>query len=156
MHGIDASKIAPGLFQGSKPPFGDALSRARFDVLVLAAREHQPGAGLFPRVRVVRAPLDDVNEPLTAQEVLMVRRVADEVAAAVDAGQKVIITCAAGLNRSGLITAAALKRLTGGPMTAVVSWIRAARGPWALSNQSFVRELTSGQLDPQPVVRLAY
>lgn len=52
-------------------------------------------------------------------------------------GQTVLVTCYAGQNRSGLVAALALMTLGMGARPAIER-IRAARGPQALSNPSFV------------------
>ncbi len=59
-------------------------------------------------------------------------RVADEV----EVGRRVVVNCAAGLNRSGLVVGRALIHLGYAPRQAV-RLIRAARGPHALSNRTF-------------------
>jgi hypothetical protein len=55
-------EIAPGLYQGSKPPFGTELKDLGFDVLVLAAREIQPASVYFPGIEVIHAPIDDMPD----------------------------------------------------------------------------------------------
>jgi hypothetical protein len=58
------------------------------------------------------------------------------VASMVDGGQRVVVNCAAGLNRSGLIVGRALIALGHEPAEAI-ELIRAARGPRALYNRTF-------------------
>jgi len=60
------------------------------------------------------------------------QRVADEVLS----GRRVVVNCAAGLNRSGLIVGRALIHL-GYRSREAVRLIRAARGPHALCNRTF-------------------
>ena len=62
------------------------------------------------------------------------------IAALVRAGQRVSVNCAAGLNRSGLLVGRALIEL-GHPPLEAIDLVRAARGPWALSNVGFTRFL---------------
>lgn len=62
------------------------------------------------------------------------------VAALVRAGKRVVVNCAAGLNRSGLVVGRALIALGYPPADAIRS-VREARGPWALSNVGFTRYL---------------
>jgi hypothetical protein len=50
-----------------------------------------------------------------------------------------------GLNRSGLIAAAALTEAYELPPCLVIAQIRSRRSPFALSNRAFVRELTGGR-----------
>ncbi len=50
------------------------------------------------------------------------------------------MNCAASLNRSGLLVGRALIEL-GHPPLEAIDLVRAARGPWALSNVGFTRFL---------------
>jgi protein-tyrosine phosphatase len=97
------SYLMPGgrLAQGSAPPLGVRLP---FDVIVLAAMEYQPD---LPGYRVLRAPLDDGPPPDRATRTVIrgaARRVADHVRA----GNRVLVTCWQGRNRSGVIAGLAL------------------------------------------------
>lgn len=129
---IEATEIAPRLWQGSVPPRGPALRRLGFDVLVLAARENQNPGAMYPGVRVLHVPLVDRREVPVEEAHQMARR----VAAAVRAGHKVLVTCMAGWNRSGLVTALALWYLTGWHGRAVLTHVKARR-PVSLQNQYF-------------------
>jgi hypothetical protein len=62
------------------------------------------------------------------------------VAASVRAGRRVVVNCAAGLNRSGLVVGRALIWLGYAPADAI-RLVREGRGPWALSNIEFARYL---------------
>jgi protein-tyrosine phosphatase len=108
-------------------------------MLVLAAIEHQPSARRFPGVAVLHAPLDDHLEPLTIEEVLLVRVMGRMVAEAVVSGAVVLVTCRMGINRSGIITAAALCELGFTPQQAERQ-VKCQR-PGALINRSFVAHL---------------
>jgi len=66
-----------------------------------------------------------------------------------DSGRRVLIRCAAGMNRSGLLTAMVLMR-SGYSADDAVELIRARRHPFALNNYSFVR-LLRGQSDVRPM-----
>lgn len=101
---FDATQIAPKLYQGSAPPPGNELRSRGFDVLVLCAEEIQPDAVHFPGVTVIYAPMDDgfyVPEHVAHPAAMKVAR-------ALRAGKRVLVTCAMGLNRSGLVTGLAL------------------------------------------------
>lgn len=139
---IEASQILEGLFQGSAPPQGLELRRAGFDAVVLCAEEVQPPDAAFPGVEVLRAPLDDGSLP-TAELAIAVAA-AEDVAKRVRAGRKVLVTCAQGRNRSGLVTALAIMRLRGMTGDQAVRIVRMRRkspfGP-ALSNEAFARKL---------------
>lgn len=111
---LDADEIAPFLWQGSLPTPGPAVREAGFQVLVLCAREYQLKPEEFPGVRVIHAPNDDsVMFPLTREKLGVAVGAAREVADAVRTGKKALVTCAAGLNRSGLVSALTLHLLNG-------------------------------------------
>ncbi|MBW2673161.1 MAG: dual specificity protein phosphatase family protein [Deltaproteobacteria bacterium] len=112
-----------------------------FKVLVLAAEEHQPTADHFPAVRVIRFPLDDGPQPWSAQQIMALRRLSGWLAQAVSAGQRVLVTCQMGLNRSGIVTAATVMQLTGAPALDVVEMMRRRRDPYVLCNDAFVEIL---------------
>jgi protein-tyrosine phosphatase len=92
------------LAQGSAPPPGVRLP---FEVVVLAAEEYQPE---LPGFTVLRVPLDDGPPPDKATR-LRIREAARRVGAYVQGGQRVLVTCFAGRNRSGVIAGLALRQL---------------------------------------------
>lgn len=115
-------------------------SLARFDILVLCAEELQPSSQRFPYTTVIRCPLRDTPEGLTPQQGRLVIRTAQTVARAVRSRRRCLVTCNAGLNRSGLVTATALHLLTGYSGFDCVSIVQEHR-PGALFNEAFVDEL---------------
>ncbi len=130
---VDASNIATRLWVGSKPPFDRDLPA--FDMLVLCAQEIQPDRMAFSR-RIVRVPIPDAT--LSQVELRRVSHAAKEVAKAMRSGQRVLVTCAAGLNRSALVASLGLgivSKLTG---PQIVSLVRQRRSEHALHNQHFV------------------
>lgn len=135
---LDVTEIAPRVWQGSAPPPGIEVKRAGFDLLVLAAYEYQPHASVFGGIHVLHAPMDDSK--LTGEEWLRVVTTARKVAKRVLEGDKALITCAAGRNRSGIITAVTLHLLTGKAGSSIVRRIQALRKD-ALTNGSFVARL---------------
>jgi len=106
-----------------------------FDTVVLCAREYQQVR--LPGVELLRARLDDSGPPPTRREVAEAWGAAARVARRVRAGKRVLVTCAMGRNRSGLVAGFALVMLGYGRRQAV-GMVRAARGPNALSNEYFV------------------
>ena len=140
---LDATLIRGKLFQGSAPPLGSDLCWAGFDAVVLAAREFQPESWKIPGVRVIRVPLDDINVPLTFNELRDVRLAAQTIAAMLHHGKKVLVTCWLGLNRSGLIVAETLCRYWGMSPIQAIHLVRSKRGPSALSNSSFVHAIVT-------------
>lgn len=136
---IEASRIAPHLWQGSCPPEGNTLARAGFDKLVLCAEEHQPDSERFPGLPLLwRCPLDDGK--LDLGQLRRAFEAADSVARSLRRGERVLVTCAEGRNRSGLVVALALHRCFGVPGGVAARRVRehrrARRGP-ALSNPDF-------------------
>ena len=140
LHALDAHRIAPGLWQGAKPPLGDAVRLAGVRVLVLCAQEYQPSRNDFPGVRVIRAPNDDADRPPSVEEMTVALDAAGVVAQYVRNGARVLVTCQQGRNRSGLVTALALHRLMRFPGRECVRMVQEAR-PGALTNEHFVRAL---------------
>jgi len=110
-----------------------------FDTIVLCAREHQP---VFKRYKksVIRAPFADTPYP-TATERRIAIRAAREVAKRLRKGQRVLVTCQMGWNRSALVAGLALKMATKMHTEEIIRRIREARGEDALSNPAFVRFL---------------
>ena len=144
---LDAHEIVPGLWQGSLPPLGKAVGQGGFHLLVLCAREHQYPSVYFPDVAVVNAPNDDnaAYGPLTREKLKTALQAAHRVVKAVKAGKTALVTCAAGLNRSGLVSALALHLLYGWSGDRCIKQVRARRpakrniGP--LSNSDFTTAL---------------
>lgn len=113
------------------------MRRKGFGALVLSAEEYQPPARAFPGVRVKHAPLDDHYDPLTPREWDCIISAANFVAHNVRRGRRTLVTCQAGLNRSGIITAMAVCLLTGMSGREAVELVQSRR-PDALCNSSFV------------------
>jgi hypothetical protein len=128
-----AREVARGLFVGSKPPPG----RRNVDVIILAAMEYQPSADLFPGIEVIHAPLDDDSErPMTDEEITIAARAAAIVGRRLHARKRVLASCMMGWNRSALIAGLAMRGMSADQ---IITRIRLARGPYALSNPNFVR-----------------
>ena len=129
------------LYQGGASVLYDAawFRDHPVSLLVLAAEEVQPPkttmAGLVG-MTIWRLKLDDVLNPLSPQAAKQVLLTAAVVADSLDKGHNVLVTCAMGLNRSGLINAVAIRMLTGAPAGAVIRAIRRRRGG-ALTNATF-------------------
>ena len=140
---LTPSKVIPGLYQGDR---SDALAAlmglVRADLLVLAAAEVQPPKDApCPRPPTLSVLLRDDEEP-QERALAEAKHVAMAVADAVRDGKVCVVTCAMGLNRSGLVTALALVEL-GRTAEQAVELIRRARGPLALCNEAFLRHLQS-------------
>jgi protein-tyrosine phosphatase len=134
-----ANQVAPGLWQGDAPHPG--ANYADFDLIVLAAYEHQPKSAEMG-IDVFHAPLDDdPYRPLSSRERVIATEAAREVARRLRKGQRVLVTCALGRNRSGLVSALAMRMAYGATPYGAINAVRRARGPDALSNPQFVRAL---------------
>jgi len=144
--GLDAHRVYPGLWQGSVPPTGSAVRRAGFDALVLAATTAEyrycygaePDERLFPGVMLHSADLDDAD--LSDAEHRRARAAAHFVARVLKMKGRVLTTCMQGRNRSGLISALAIRELTRASGKACIDQVRRARSN-ALTNPSFVAAL---------------
>ena len=101
---IDADRIASRLWIGSLPP--DQLAQHGFDVVVLCAREHQD---LQMDVITLRVPLDDQEGvKIDPMDMGMALLAAQEVNKYRATGFRVLVTCAAGVNRSSFVAGLAL------------------------------------------------
>lgn len=137
---LDADKIVSRLYQGSFPEPEDAVRRG-FDVVVFCARGAQPDRAWLraaPRIVAINAGInDDPWIPLSAADQRKVIGAATHVASRWKRGARVLITCQAGLNRSGLVTALALRNLGIDRRVAVILIRQRREG--ALFNPLFVR-----------------
>lgn len=138
---IEASKIAPKLWMGSRPPPGPYAGRM-FDVLVLCAGEYQPMSEWYPGCEVLRIDLDDAE--LSAGHALAASHLGAQIAKRIRLQKRVLVTCNQGRNRSGLVTALALTHLTGSSGADAANAVRMRRqspyGP-ALTNDHYLRAL---------------
>ena len=133
-----ASSIIEGaLYQGNLLGF-TAFATGTLDVHVACPAEYPPDPS--GAAEVIFFPLKDdpttnwLGKTLWCRQVLKVAR---KVAGDITEGKTVLVTCAAGLNRSGLVSALALCGLGWTPNEAINA-VREAR-PGALFNQQFVK-----------------
>lgn len=126
---LDATPLGSGLYQGSMPPKGDALWVAGFDVVVLCAWEFQPPTTEFAGIDVHHAPFNDPVDsgPPTKKDMAVAAQAARFVVTQLKDGRRVLTTCYAGRNRSGMVNAIALKLHTGEPMEEILRRIREVR-----------------------------
>ena len=113
----DFDQIYPNLFQGSYPRLTESLMK-QFDVVVYCAVEKQPSKSALKNVprnkKAIGIPLeDDPYQPITLELEHELKRRAFELAGMLRAGKKVLVTCAMGLNRSGIVSALTLMAVTG-------------------------------------------
>lgn len=158
---IDAHEIVPLLWQGSKPPAGPQVAAAGFQVLVLCAREFQPAPMYFSGVpTIIHAPNDD-HHFVTRQDIQLAVNTASRVAEHLQRGEKILVTCLAGINRSGLVVALTLHKAFGYSGQSCIDLVRRRRiladGDDALTNTYFVEALlklsgTDAPPPPRPLV----
>lgn len=137
-----ASHVHGNLWMGGWPPPAWEVGR-HFDCLVLCAREYQVPE-CFSGVQVALAVLDDDGSPMTREEQGEAVRAAGRVIRWLGQDLRVLVTCFAGLNRSGLVCSIALCRGPAGASPGqAVRAVRKARGPRAMSNPHFQRFLSA-------------
>ena len=140
---LNADKVGQNLWVGGIPLNFDAVEK-NFDALVLAAREHQDFFPVHqhPKLYVIHAPIDD-SKP-TREEKAQALLAGLQVYELNKAGKKVLVTCAAGVNRSALIAGLAMV-ISGLSADTVISQIRQRRKPVSgatpLFNNYFVKFL---------------
>lgn len=125
----DANEIIPGLWQGAAPPSPESVLGDGFTALVLCARDFQPKTEEFPGVVVVHAPFDDTEKPSKDQLDTAVWASA-QVEQLHKKAHKVLVTCQAGINRSGLVVALALHRIKGWPGDFCIQVVKQKRVPF--------------------------
>jgi len=130
------SKLTNNIWMGGAPsPFVRICDY--FDGLALCAHEYQPNC--FPDVSIIRAPIRDDGSPMIRQEQIDAVKAAGKIIRLVNEDKRILVTCYAGMNRSGLVCAISLCK---GPdkinVENAIELIRKARGEYALSNSDFV------------------
>lgn len=135
---IDYHWIVPNIAQGSFPsPLSEALKHA--DTIVFCAEEKQPRIGKLPLGKaVLRLPFDDdIYRPIPPEAGRIFHQMAHRLAREARSGRRVLITCAMGLNRSGIITALTLMHAHGMAPADAIRLIRGKRSRDALMNPMF-------------------
>lgn len=136
---IDANRLIERFWIGSAPSADKDLGACGFDTVVLCAEEYQPRKA-FGSASTVHAGFDDAK--IDPRTVYVATRAAEEVARRWRRGERVLVTCMAGRNRSGLVSALALKRLGGMSGHKALRHVQAMR-PNALSNPDFAQFLST-------------
>lgn len=101
----DFDIIAPRLAQGSYPEY-PATAFEEFDVVVFCAKELQPrNVKHRPNQIAIFVPMDDdPYRPIDTKSGQTLHAIARKLSTYVQTGKNVLVTCAAGMNRSGLVT----------------------------------------------------
>lgn len=134
---FDADRVDERLYVGSYQA-ATAADLGRFSLLVLCARDLQPTqAKLGFKGTILRPAFDDIA-PLPTDQAVRALQASNVVAEHIQAGGRALVTCAAGLNRSALVAAFAMKRLHS-TWTAdqIIQTIRSTRSKDALCNPYF-------------------
>lgn len=139
-------EILPGLFQGGTeddhvvgaavPADHYAMGKQQFDVIVTLYADAQPAAWGVEELR-----FGFPDSALTEFTIRKAIRLARTAHARWRTGERVLIRCQAGVNRSGLIMALVLM-IEGFSPESAIARIRQCRSPYVLSNQHFERWLT--------------
>jgi protein-tyrosine phosphatase len=128
-------EVVPGLFQADTTYSPLELFELGFDaVFDLCGWPRGEEVGGRPYVFLQIDDVPWIPDPQAIDDLAV------SVATLVRGGSWVVVNCAAGLNRSGLLVGRALIEL-GHPARAAIELVRTARGPHALSNAAFSRWL---------------
>lgn len=117
--GVEEIPGCPRNFLKNELRTGAAMSKGLgqkgIDLLVLSAEEYQPNIPFNRVTQVIYAPMDDIPDPTPEELNHIVHnsvQTSEKVAKAILEGKTCLVTCYMGLNRSGLISALTLLRLT--------------------------------------------
>jgi len=136
---IDAHRLIERLWIGSAPSRDKDLGACGFDAVVLCAEEYQP-RGAFGSATAVHAGFDDGD--MDARTAKVASGAAEEVVRRWRRGERVLVTCMAGRNRSGLVSALALRRIGGVSGRQALQHVQMMR-PTALTNPNFANFLAA-------------
>ncbi len=138
------TEILPGLWQGGTsesshlgmPTKADHYRGERpFDLIVTLYADAQPAPW---GVEEIRYGFPDAE--LDSVDLERVKQIAIYTAHRWHSGERVLVRCQAGVNRSGLVTALALIELGWSPEDAI-NLIRESRSRWVLTNTAFRKAL---------------
>ena len=147
-------QILPGLFQGGtendqvvgdRVPSDHYRGEHPFDLIVTLYADAQPAPW---GVEEIRFGFPDAH--LTESAIERVMRIATAAHERWQAGDRILVRCQAGVNRSGLVTALVLMH-DGMSAGEAIDLIRQQRSPRALSNSHFERFLRTRAADLIPV-----
>ena len=138
---MNADQVSKNLWVGGVPTNPHEVEK-KFDALVLCAKEFQD---VFPphkhkTTELILAPMYD-GKPTNVEKRRALKAAVD-VRERLDRGKKVLVTCAAGVNRSALVASMAMMMGEGETAKSAVDKIRKKRKPVSgatpLFNQHFV------------------
>jgi len=139
-HALDAHEIHERIWVGSVPVRGPRLAELGFTHVVLCAYDFQFPADDFPGVTVIHCPFEDSDTVMSAPTMALVFAVGRAASEAHRNGGTILVTCAAGINRSALVACLAMRMLEPkAPSWIFVERVRALRFSYCLSNTCFRR-----------------
>ena len=133
---MDISPLTAELSIGSAPKKG-TITTEICDLLVLAACNFQPPDSDYPEVQVLKVPLIDGGQPPSIGHVRIAINAARAIVFRIREGDRVLVTCEKGHNRSALVAGMALLGLGWSAPQAIKAIVK-ARGDAAFSNKYFV------------------
>jgi hypothetical protein len=137
-------EVVPGLWLGGHDcqftgsPQGDCHPGDHFDMVV--SLHHREGAEWQPTNDAVHLRYSMADADLDPDHHTRLDELASHVEGAVRNGDKVLVRCRAGINRSALVVGLALLKM-GWTTGEAVARMRAVRSPYVLFNESFVQYL---------------
>ncbi len=102
--------------------------------------EYQIAPENFPGVEVIYAPNNDDGSPATREQFADAIRAARIATMRILEEKRILVTCMAGRNRSGLVSALTLYML-GVPPKLAIEWVREKRQRNSLVNPHFVQAI---------------
>lgn len=127
-------EAVPGLFVGGhESQTGDCHVTDQFDVVISLHKEE----GFGPDVDVAHHTHTMIDGPLDPADHQRLNELAEIAARAVRRGDKVLVRCHAGMNRSALVAGMAMIKL-GWNVDDAVARMRDVRSHWVLFNDDFV------------------
>lgn len=140
-------EVYPGLWIGGAR-YGNP-DPGEFDVVVSLTPGYEADVRIPKPTRHVRWPLQDKEGHEFDPDQLA--RLVASVVEWVRSGQRVLVRCYAGLNRSGLVVGCALAELTGLDGATVARAMRAQRSPIVLCNPTYAAVVESIPARPREV-----
>lgn len=133
--------IRDRLWQGPWPNhLNHVVKELRLDLVVnLEFTSHASSRHGNPSFDTIWFPMHDND---TLPELGELHRICSRVTQRIRRGGRVLVHCAAGLNRSGLVTALVVREYYGIDGSAAVDLVRRKR-PWALCNMTFAEYVAS-------------
>ena len=127
-------ELIEGLYQSGSPDFNDIIKENIQAVIHLGEMKNDFTDNISPqrKFQYIWWPIEDGPVPDT----MILDRLADLAVGFLKEGLRVLISCAAGINRSSLLACLVIMKFSGIDASEAIEQIR-AKNPLALSNQNF-------------------